>query len=198
VYDCAALTSPVTDLADLDALTLGRAQRGDAAAFRALVERYHRPVFALLWRMLEASHSRQDLEDLTQETFLRVFRALPRFEPDGPARLSSWILTIASRLALNARRDARKGHLSLERVELPAEERADSGLRQQRLARRLRDAIQALPPERRVVLLLRQYHGLSYQEIAAATGTDLGTVKSRLSRAREEVDRAIQEERADD
>lgn len=197
MYDCAALTSPVTEPADVDALTLRRAQRGDPAAFRTLLERYHRPVFALLWRMLEASHSRQDLEDLTQETFLRVFRALPRFDPGGPARLSSWILTIATRLALNARRDARK-HLSLERVELPAEERADSGLRQQRLARRLRDAIQALPPERRVVLLLRQYHGLSYQEIAAATGTDLGTVKSRLSRAREEVDRAIQEERADD
>src|SRR5215831_16089459 len=82
---------------ELDDLTLARAQRGDEPACRTLVERYQRPVFALLGRM--CGHAR--VEDLAQETFLRVFRALPRFDRSGPARLSTWILTVATRLALD-------------------------------------------------------------------------------------------------
>src|SRR5687768_11343124 len=82
---------------ELDDAVLRRAQRGDEAAFRALVEQYQRPVHALVWRMLAGSGVRHRVEDLTQETFLRVYRALPRFDPGGAARLSSWILTIAAR-----------------------------------------------------------------------------------------------------
>src|SRR5258705_10445850 len=83
-----------------DELTLRRAQRGDQRAWRDLIDRFQQPVYALIWRLL-AGRSRHRAEDLTQETFVRVLRALPRFDPNGPARLSTWILTIATRLRPN-------------------------------------------------------------------------------------------------
>src|SRR6476620_8424946 len=86
-----------------DELTLRRAQRGDQRAWRDLIERFQQPVHALIWRLL-AGRARHRVEDLVQETFVRVLRALPRFDPAGPATLSTWILTIATRLALNEMR----------------------------------------------------------------------------------------------
>src|SRR5690349_21305814 len=89
---------------ELDELTLARAQRGDEASCRSMVGRYQGPVFAMLGRRLGSDGL---VEDLAQETFLRVFRALPGFRPAGRARLSSWILTIATRLALDELRRRR-------------------------------------------------------------------------------------------
>src|SRR5215470_592892 len=86
---------------ELDDVTLARAQRGEAAAWRALVEHYQRAVFALLSRMLAPSGRAALVEDLAQETFLRAFRALPAFDRGGRARLSTWILTIATRLGID-------------------------------------------------------------------------------------------------
>src|SRR5512146_2445596 len=85
---------------ELDELTLRRAQRGDQRAWRDLVERYQQPVHAVIWRLL-AGRAQHRAPDLAQETFVRVLRALQRFDPAGPAKLSTWILTIATRLALN-------------------------------------------------------------------------------------------------
>src|SRR5512147_89003 len=86
--------------AELDELTLRRARRGDEAAFRALVTTYQDQTYAFLWRMGGARAARAWAEDLLQETFVRVFRARPGFDEGGAARLSTWILTIAARLAL--------------------------------------------------------------------------------------------------
>src|SRR5262252_7490429 len=86
---------------EIDDVTLARAQRGEAAAWRSLVEHYQRPVFALLSRMLAPSGRATLVEDLAQETFLRAFRALPAFDHAGRARLSTWILTIATRLGID-------------------------------------------------------------------------------------------------
>jgi RNA polymerase sigma-70 factor (ECF subfamily) len=184
------------DRSELDALTLQRARRGDHAAFRKLVERYHRPTFALLWRMLEHSRSQQDIEDLVQETFLRVFRALERFDPAGGARLSTWILTIGTRLALN---ELRRGNVVTLRlpngVELPGHERADALLRRRRLRQAIRAALEQLSPRYRAVVVLREYHGFSYEEIAEATGLELNTVKSRMARGRAALRAALKEVR---
>lgn len=186
------------DRSELDAPTLERARRGDHAAFRRLVERYHRPTFALLWRMLEHDLPQQDIEDLVQETFLRVFRALDRFELDGPAKLSTWILTIAARLALNERRRASVVSLPLQSAgDLEGGERADAALRSDRIRRALREALRALRPAYRAVVILREYHGFGYQEIAAATGLDVNTVKSRLARGRAALRAALEEVRDD-
>ena len=172
--------------AELDELTLRRAQRGEPAACRALVERYQRPVFALLHRMM--GHARRDrVEDLAQETFLSVFRALGQFAPLGPARLSSWILTIASRRAIDELRrsgeSAAPAALAVE-SELVSPARADDRARRRDLALRVERAVGDLAPEFRAAFLLREMHGLEYAEIARALSIDLGTVKSRLARAR--------------
>jgi RNA polymerase sigma-70 factor (ECF subfamily) len=174
----------LTTLDELDELTLKRAQRGDDRACRDLVLAYQRRVFALLGRLLGRSPM---VEDLAQETFLRVFRALPAFSPSGPARLSTWILTIATRLALD---ELRKRRPQAAAVELAQPPEADA----RALGRAIENAVAALPPEFRAAFLLREYHGLEYDEIARALDVDLGTVKSRLSRARSQLREALKDE----
>ena len=208
--------------AELDELTLRRAQRGEQAACRALVERYQRPVFALLHRMLGPGRADR-VEDLAQETFLHVFRSLAGFAPLGPARLSTWILTIASRRVVDElRRSGRDDRASAagsasasvtaspspssslssssssssastsrQQVEAVSPSRADEGARHAALAARVTTAVAALAPEFRAALLLRVYHGLEYGEIARALECEVGTVKSRINRARAELRRAL-------
>lgn len=184
-------TAPPAD--ELDELTLRRAQRGDPAACRALVERYQRPVFALLSRMLGGGR-RPQVEDLAQDTFLQAFRALAAFSSAGPARLSTWILTIAARRAIDElRRRAPSTLLDADAVIGERAERGDDAVRRAELAAAIQGALSALSPEHRAAFLLREYHGLDYAEIADAVGVDLGTVKSRLSRARAALRLALAE-----
>jgi RNA polymerase sigma-70 factor (ECF subfamily) len=164
----------------LDELTLRRAQRGDEQAWRALIERFQHPVHALIWRLL-AGRARHRVEDLVQETFVRVLRALPGFDPAGRAALSTWILTIATRLALNELRRPEAAALTAEPV---GPERTDQATERQRLAAAIADCIAALPEPQRVVLVLREYCDLDYGDIASMLELELGTVKSRLARAR--------------
>jgi RNA polymerase sigma-70 factor (ECF subfamily) len=178
------------ELAELDELTLARAQRGDEAACRALVLRYQRPVFALLSRLV----GRGRIDDLAQETFLRVFRALARFDRSGPARLGTWILTIATRLGLDELRKRPPPDVALDETFVgPA--RADETAERHALGAALARAVAALPPEQRAVVLLREVHELEYDEIARALDVDLGTVKSRLSRARAALREALGDQR---
>ena len=163
-----------------DELMLRRAQRGEEPAWRALIERYHAPVHALIWRML-AGRAPHRAEDLAQETFLRVLRALPGFDPAGPAALATWILTIATRLALNELRRPEHSRLATEPA---APDRAETTAERRRLGRAIGDAVAALPDAQRAVFVLREYHGLDYAEIASVLELDLNTVKSRLARAR--------------
>jgi RNA polymerase sigma-70 factor (ECF subfamily) len=167
----------------LDELTLKRAQRGDPRAWRDLIERYQGPVHSLIWRLF-AGRARHRVEDLVQETFVRVLRALPEWEPAGTATLSTWILTIATRLALN---ELRRPELAQLATEPEAVERADETAERRRLARAISEGVAALPDAQRAVFVLREYHGLDYSEIADALELDLNTVKSRLSRARESL-----------
>jgi RNA polymerase sigma-70 factor, ECF subfamily len=165
----------------LDELTLRRAQRGDERAWRDLIEHYQRPVHALVWRLL-AGRSRHRAEDLAQETFVRVLRALPKFDPGGPATLSTWILTIATRLVLNEIRRPEPAPLEREPLD---EARADHASERARLGAAIASGVAKLPEAQRAVLVLREYHDLEYAEIADVLELDVGTVKSRLSRARE-------------
>ena len=182
VYACAAVTERPPEL---DEVTLRRAKDRDQDAFRRLVQRYHRAVYQLLWRMLEGTAAAGQIEDLTQETFVSVYRGLGRFDPRGPAKLSSWILTIAARGALNElrRKRPRTGALSLA-DNLPAVDRSDALVERRELGAAIGRALQQLRPELRAAVLLREYHDLSYEALAAALDVDIGTVKSRLSRAR--------------
>lgn len=177
-------SAPSGRVPELDEVTLRRAQQGDDDACRALVMRYQRPVLALLHRMLGRSRS-ATVEDVAQETFLDVFRALQKFSPLGAARLSTWILTIASRRAIDALRRAEPSATPLTGDDdAVAPDRADDAARRHAVGRELARAVGELAPEYRAAFLLREYHGLEYAEIARALDIDLGTVKSRLARAR--------------
>jgi RNA polymerase sigma-70 factor (ECF subfamily) len=164
----------------LDELTLRRAQRGDDRAWRELVERYQAPVHALVWRLL-AGRSRHRVEDLVQETFVRVLRALPSWDIGGPASLQTWILTIATRLSLN---ELRKPEMTTIIGDPPSTESTDAASERARVGAAIAAGVAALPDAQRAVFVLREYHELEYADIAEALGLDLGTVKSRLARAR--------------
>jgi RNA polymerase sigma-70 factor (ECF subfamily) len=184
--DVNAAVARVSASAELDELTVARAQRGEAAACRALVERYQRPVFAILSRLCGRGPL---VEDLAQETFLRVFRSLPGFVVSGRARLSTWILTIAARLAIDELRRTRHRSVPLA-ADLPSGANTESGA----IGRAIEGAIRSLSPDHRAVFLLREYHGLEYEEIARALDVDVGTVRSRLSRARDALRTALGDE----
>ncbi len=166
---------------ELDELTLRRAQRGDERAWRDLIELYQDRVHALIWRVL-AGRAQHRAPDLTQETFVRVLRALPRFDLAGSAKLSSWILTIATRLALNDLR--RPDSASLDSEPAAPRTRADSEMERAQVGAIIAAGIATLEDAQRAVLVLREYHDLDYADIAAALEIEVGTVKSRLSRAR--------------
>src|SRR5438270_2065612 len=133
--------------AELDELTLKRAQRGESAAFRRLVETYERGVFAILSRMLGPRGRRHRVEDLAQETFLRVYRALPGWVPDGPARLSSWILTIATRLAIDELQKASSRELPLDAAKhLAARDTGDRDAERRSTGEAIARAVATLDP----------------------------------------------------
>lgn len=183
-------------IVELDALTLARACRGDEAASRAFFDQYHRIVFAFLWRMLSPRVSQAQVEDLTQETFLRAFAALARFSPAGEARPSSWLLTIATRLALNELRRHRRRPgdvMDVEAVSIASNSRTDEAATRRALGTLLAREVARLQPDQRSVFLLREYHGLTYNEIAQALDVELGTVQSRLARARATLREALKE-----
>ena len=170
---------------ELDAFSLARAQRRDPEACRALVMRHQGLVFAILSRMLAPAGRLDRLEGLAQETFIKVFNALGGFEADGPAKLSTWIGTIASRVAIDELRKSRpqSAEPTLVHDEVAVERAAQDAHRRQ-LRHALEKALAALSPEARALFVLRAYHGWSHQELAGAFGVPVGTIKSRLGRAR--------------
>ena len=171
------------DAATLDASTLDACRRGDADAFRRLVDLHRRPVLALCVAL-----AGDDGEDLTQETFVRVHRAIHRFDPSGPASLRGWILCIARRLCQDrARVLGRRGRAAAYDDDTVASTLAlDPGAALERADRdeRVGRAIASLPDDQRVALALYEWEGLDYEAIAAREAVPVGTVRSRLSRAR--------------
>jgi len=171
---------------ELGAASLARAQRGDTAALTELVKLYGGRVNALVWRVM-AGHARVEVEDLCQEALVKVVQGLPRFDPSGTARLSTWILTVATRTCIDRlRRERRRPEAPLPDEPIQTGDEASPELTASRreLARRVERTMAALPDEQRAVLVLRAYHDLDYDEIARALEIEVGTVKSRLGRAR--------------
>src|SRR5438309_12012224 len=159
-----------------------RLRRGDPRAFEELVIAYQHRVFGVALRMLR---NRGEAEEIAQEVFLRVHRAVEDFR--GEAKRSTWLYAITSRLCLNRlasgeRRMAREGEESLERLRADADPAAH--VERVELEAALQRAITELPEERRIVVVLRDLEGLPYEEIAEALDLPVNTVRSRLHRAR--------------
>jgi len=184
---------------DRDHALVDRARAGDIEAFEMLVRRYQGWVFSLAVRMLG---ERAEAEDMAQEIFLKAYRGLKRFK--GASRFSTWLYTIASHHCLNHLQARRRRPLPCPRVgdrSDRAEEdppavvdrladpapRADVLLERTDLARIIQAELATLTPEHRIILVLRDIQGLSYDEISRMLDLELGTVRSRLHRARMEM-----------
>ncbi len=180
-----AMTAPApTRSPELDAATLERARRGDPMAARALVVRYERPVFALLSRLLGAG---PHVEDLAQETFLRAFRALSGFDPAGPAKLSTGLLTIATRLGLDARKKRKLPTVDLDEALHASRATPETERARRELGRALSRAAAELTDDTRAAFLLADVHGFTMGEIAEALGVPENTAKTRVFRARQHM-----------
>lgn len=168
------------DLALLESL-----RRGEPAAFETLVVTHQHRIFSIALRMLG---DRTDAEEVAQEVFLRVYRSIRDFR--GEARLGTWLYAITSHLCLNRLKSPGRwrqvGEAALARV-ANGHPNPGATLEASELEVTLHRAIAELDEERRMVLVLRDLHGLAYEEIAAALELPLNTVRSRLHRARMEV-----------
>jgi RNA polymerase sigma-70 factor, ECF subfamily len=198
-----------------EAALLAAAQEGDQAAFRELIRPHHEPTRALCYRLLASPH---DADDATQETLLRAWRALPRF--DGRSRLRTWLYRIATNVCLDAIADRRKRVLPVdygppagESAEAPAEPLAGelwvgpypadppddtAGPAARYAARETIElsfvaALQHLPPRQRCVLVLRDVLSFSTAEVAEMLSTTAASVNSSLQRARKAIEQRLPE-----
>ncbi len=167
---------------------IARAQRGDLAAFNLLVEQYERLVFAVSFRLLR---DRQQAEDVTQETFIRAYSSIRQYH-GGSFR--AWLTRIATNRCYDVLRSLQRrpaASLDAQVVEQepqwsvePVPDDPERVAMRWELGRRLELALDLLPEDQRLVVLLYDVHGYAYEEIAEIASVSLGTVKSRLSRAR--------------
>jgi len=165
---------------------------GDQRAFSEIVRRYDNRLLNFVYRTIG---DRERAQDLVQETFVRVYRHIERF--DLTKKFSTWIYTIASNLAKNELRNRSRNPLVLfqtikknwEADHRPLEwedthYKPDDLFRKRHLKEKVEEAVAELPEHHRIVFVLRELEGKTYEEIADITGCNLGTVKSRLNRAR--------------
>ncbi len=165
---------------------------GDERAFSEILKAYRPRLLAFIYRMIG---DRERAEDLVQETFIRIHRHLHRFDPTR--KFSTWAYTIASNLAKNELRNRSRNPLVFyesarapgDADERPLEfedlrSRPDDMFEDRHLQELVDTTVDRLPPLHREVFVLRERQGRTYEEIAAATKSNLGTVKSRLNRAR--------------
>lgn len=175
-----------------------RVQKGDKSAFDLLVSKYQHKVVKLVSRYLR---NPADAEDVAQEAFIKAYRALPQFR--GESAFYTWLYRIAINTAKNALvsrgRNPVDFDLDLQGVEesnsmqarLADPETPESLLQTEEIRATVNRAIEALPEDLRTAIVLRELEGLSYEDIAAAMGCPVGTVRSRIYRAREAIDRKL-------
>ena len=181
----------------LDEELVKRVQAGDTAAFDLLVRKYQHRIAALIGRYVS---DWSEVQDVAQETFIRAYRALGNFR--GDAQFYTWL----HRIAVNTSKNHLVAHNRrppTDDIDIEDAEHFDSGIRlrdsdtperelmRQQLEQTVMRAVEALPEELRVAINLREVDGLSYDEIAERMGCPIGTVRSRIFRAREAIDREL-------
>lgn len=179
---------------DLDQALVERAQAGDQKAFGLLVDKYQRKLGRLLSRMVR---DQAEVEDVVQESFIKAYRALPNFR--GDSAFYTWLYRIGINTAKNylvsmGRRPQVLNDVEVEDAEnfedgdeLRTMETPESEMMTKEIARTVNDTVEGLPEELRTAITLREMEGLSYEEIATIMGCPIGTVRSRIFRARETI-----------
>jgi RNA polymerase sigma-70 factor (ECF subfamily) len=165
-----------------DVQLIRKAKEGDSKAFSKLVTKYQRQVYACIARMV-FSHSLTD--DLIQETFIKVFQSLYRFDESYP--FYPWVRRIAVNTTLNRLKSEGSRKASFFEYSNPdiiSDDNPVQDVEREEMLRNLKRAMQVLPEEQRIVFVLRTNDELSYEEIAKTLGISIGTVMSRLNRAR--------------
>jgi RNA polymerase sigma-70 factor (ECF subfamily) len=179
-----------------------RVQRGDKGAFDALVLKYQHKLVKLVMRYVR---NPAEAEDIAQEAFIKAYRALPQFR--GDSAFYTWLYRIAINTAKNAvvSRDRSPIEYNIDRSSTDSDESYDMQGRMKdsetpeglvltdEIRSTVNAAIDALPEDLRTAIVLRELEGLSYEEIAAAMACPVGTVRSRIFRAREAIDRRLRE-----
>ncbi|MEO5606645.1 MAG: RNA polymerase sigma factor RpoE [Polaromonas sp.] len=185
---------------DSDALLVERAVAGDHKAFELLVIKYQRRIQRLIGRMVRDVDL---VEDIAQETFIRAYRALAQFR--GEAKFYTWLYRIAVNTAKKALMDLKRNPTVSENAsksddddetsrvenELTSSETPEAVLASKEIAQIINAAMEALPEELREAITLREIEGLSYEEISEAMDCPIGTVRSRIFRAREAISAKI-------
>jgi len=171
-----------------------RAQRGDKRAFGLLVDKYQRKLGRLLSRMIR---DQSEIEDVVQESFIKAYRALPNFR--GDSAFYTWLYRIGINTAKNylvsmGRRPTVSTDIEIDDAEnfedggeLRTTETPESSLMTKQIAQTVNDTVESLPEELRTAITLREIEGLSYEEIAIIMACPIGTVRSRIFRARETI-----------
>jgi RNA polymerase sigma-70 factor, ECF subfamily len=163
---------------------VARSRGGDVESFNQLILRWERPIYALAYRVIGRE---DDARDVCQEAFLRAFRALPGFK--GQAKFSSWLYRITLNLCRDWIRRHRRAPVSqmpdgADPLELAAERGAVESIEdlaaRRELSALVEEAMGLLPDEQRTTIILKEYHGMTFQEIADLQGCPLSTVKTRL------------------
>lgn len=179
---------------EADQILVGRVQKGEKRAFELLVSKYQRKIFRLISRLIRDP---VEVEDIAQDAFIKAYRALPQFR--GESAFYTWLYRIAvntakNHLANQGRRAESPGDIVVEEAETFANSEnlrdintPESVLQGKQAAETVNKAMQALPEELRAAILLREIDGLSYEEIAEVMNCPIGTVRSRIFRAREAI-----------
>jgi RNA polymerase sigma-70 factor (ECF subfamily) len=163
---------------------VARSQRGDVDSFNQLILRWERPIYALAYRVIGRE---EEARDVCQEAFLRAFRALPGFK--GQAKFSSWLYRITLNLCRDWIRRQRRAPVSqmpedMDVLEMAAArgpvESIEDLVARRELSAVVEEAMALLPDEQRTAIILKEYHGMTFQEIADLQGCPLSTVKTRL------------------